>query len=88
MTEKRGPPTHDLGHDASSKSRVTLGIAYRGEEAVPGLEAVHIGLSKSRFRGSVGFEGLGMLHLTCTSCGCRRLKGDLRCKAEKFGREV
>ena len=53
MTEKQGPPTHGLGHDASSKSRVMLGIAYRGEEAFPGLEAVHIGLSKSRFRGKV-----------------------------------
>ena len=58
MTEKQGPPTHDLGHDASSKSRVMLGIAYRGEEAFPGLEAVHIGLSKSRFRERVWF-GVG-----------------------------
>ena len=49
LTEKPGSPTHDLGHDASSKSRVVLGIAYRGEEAVSGLEASHIGLSKSRF---------------------------------------
>ena len=56
MTGKRGLPTHDLGHDASSKSRVTLGIAYRGEEAVPGLAAFHIGLSKSRFRERLDLE--------------------------------
>ena len=57
MTEKRGPPVHDLSHDASSKSMVTLRIASRGEEVVLGLEVVHIDLSKSRFRGRVGFGG-------------------------------
>ena len=53
MTEKRGPPVHDLSHDASSKSMVTLRIASRGEEVVLGLEVVHIDLSKSRFKGRV-----------------------------------
>lgn len=33
LTEKWGSRTHSLGHDASSKSRVMLGIAYRGEGA-------------------------------------------------------